>query len=48
MNNDRADDTANPKADAEEIENSRLMPQLRMMASALWAARAYAIILFLQ
>jgi vitamin B12/bleomycin/antimicrobial peptide transport system ATP-binding/permease protein len=39
MNNDRADDTANPKAEAEEIANARLMPQLKIMASALWAAQ---------
>jgi len=39
MNNDRPDDPAKPKADAEEIENARLMPELKMMAAALWAAR---------
>src|SRR5580698_8837561 len=39
MNNDRPDDAANKAADAEEIENARLMPQLKIMASALWAAQ---------
>jgi vitamin B12/bleomycin/antimicrobial peptide transport system ATP-binding/permease protein len=39
MNNDRPEDTAKPKADAEEIANARLLPELRMMAAALWAAR---------
>src|SRR5271163_738107 len=39
MNNDRPDDAANKTADAEEIENARLMPQLKIMASALWAAQ---------
>jgi putative ATP-binding cassette transporter len=38
MNNDRPQDTASPKLDAEEIANSRLVPQLQMMARALWAA----------
>ena len=38
MINDRPDDTAKPKADAEEIENARLMPELKMMAAALWSA----------
>src|SRR6202142_3220641 len=47
MSNDPADDTANPRADAEEIENSRLMPQLRMMASALWAAQVRNILFLL-
>src|SRR5271155_57975 len=39
MNNDRPDDAPNKTADAEEIENARLMPQLKIMASALWAAQ---------
>ena len=47
MSNDPADDKANPNADAEEIENSRLMPQLRMMASALWAAQVRNILFLL-
>ncbi len=47
MNNDRADDTVNPRADAEEIENSRLIPQLKMMAAALWAARVRNVLFML-
>src|SRR5580700_11185380 len=39
MNNDGPDHAANPTAEAEEIENARLLPQLEMMAAALWAAR---------
>jgi vitamin B12/bleomycin/antimicrobial peptide transport system ATP-binding/permease protein len=38
MNNDRPDATASPKSDAEELANARLVPQLEMMARALWAA----------
>jgi putative ATP-binding cassette transporter len=41
MNNDMPDGTADPKADAkadaEEIADARLVPQLEMMARALWA-----------
>jgi vitamin B12/bleomycin/antimicrobial peptide transport system ATP-binding/permease protein len=47
MNNVRPDSTANPEADAEEIENSRLLPQLQMMASALWAARVRNVLFLL-
>ena len=38
MNNDGPDGTVGAKADAEEIANSRLVPQLEMMARALLAA----------
>jgi vitamin B12/bleomycin/antimicrobial peptide transport system ATP-binding/permease protein len=38
MNNDLAEETPTPKADADEIANSGLVPQMRMMISALWAA----------
>ena len=37
MNKDRPQPSANP-AEAEELANSRLLPQLEMMARALWAA----------
>jgi vitamin B12/bleomycin/antimicrobial peptide transport system ATP-binding/permease protein len=37
MNKDRTEQTASP-ADAEELANSGLLPQLGMMARALWAA----------
>jgi vitamin B12/bleomycin/antimicrobial peptide transport system ATP-binding/permease protein len=47
MNNDLPDDTANHKAEAEEIENSRLMPQLKIMAAALWAARVRKVLFLL-
>jgi len=39
MNNDQPRDTAISKAEAEEIENARLMPQLKIMAAALWSAQ---------
>jgi putative ATP-binding cassette transporter len=39
MNNDGPDHAANPTAEAEEIENARLLPQLKIMAAALWAAQ---------
>src|ERR1700674_4986274 len=38
MNNDRPVGSASPQADAEEIADARLVPQLQMMARALWAA----------
>src|SRR6202790_3217158 len=38
MNNDSPDDAASPRIDAEELANSPLVPQLQMMARALWAA----------
>jgi vitamin B12/bleomycin/antimicrobial peptide transport system ATP-binding/permease protein len=38
MKNDGPERTADPKADAEELANARLVPQLEMMARALWAA----------
>src|SRR5580704_12424526 len=38
MTNDWPDETADPKAAAEELANSRLLPQLATMARALWAA----------
>jgi putative ATP-binding cassette transporter len=38
MNNDSPDDAASPRIDAEELANSRLVPQMQMMARALWAA----------
>ncbi|HMI76117.1 MAG TPA: hypothetical protein VK495_15545, partial [Steroidobacteraceae bacterium] len=38
MNNDRPDGSADSKADAEEVANARLVPQLEMMARALWTA----------
>src|SRR5712675_2570220 len=38
MINDMPDGSAEPKADAEEIADARLVPQLEMMARALWAA----------
>src|ERR1700733_2611420 len=39
MNNDRPEaGTAGSKVDAEEVANARLVPQLEMMARALWAA----------
>jgi vitamin B12/bleomycin/antimicrobial peptide transport system ATP-binding/permease protein len=38
MNNDRPEGSASPQADAEEIADARLVPQLQMMARALWAA----------
>src|SRR5450631_1996552 len=38
MNNDRPEAAASPKSDAEELANSRLVPQLEMMARALWTA----------
>jgi putative ATP-binding cassette transporter len=37
MNNDRPDETASP-IDAEELANAGLVPQLKIMARALWAA----------
>jgi len=39
MNNDGPDHAATPTTEAEEIENARLLPQLKMMAAALWAAQ---------
>jgi putative ATP-binding cassette transporter len=36
---DRTDKLASPPVDSEEIAQSRLVPQLRMMIAALWAAR---------
>src|SRR3977135_1020212 len=38
MQQDRPDDMARSKLDAEELANSRLLPQLEMMGRALWAA----------
>ena len=38
MNNDMPDGSADPQADAEEIADARLVPQLEMMARALWSA----------
>jgi vitamin B12/bleomycin/antimicrobial peptide transport system ATP-binding/permease protein len=38
MNNDSPDDAASPKIEAEELANARLVPQLQIMAGALWAA----------
>jgi vitamin B12/bleomycin/antimicrobial peptide transport system ATP-binding/permease protein len=38
MNNDLPDATANARDDVEETANSHLLPQLKMMAGALWAA----------
>jgi vitamin B12/bleomycin/antimicrobial peptide transport system ATP-binding/permease protein len=38
MNNDMPDGSADLKADAAEIADARLVPQLQMMARALWAA----------
>src|SRR5471030_913739 len=38
MNNDMPDGSADPQADAEEIADARLVPQLEMMAGALWGA----------
>ncbi|MDB6098206.1 MAG: hypothetical protein JWN58_909, partial [Gammaproteobacteria bacterium] len=38
MQQDRLDDKARSKPDAEELANSRLLPQLETMARALWAA----------
>src|SRR5271155_1064872 len=38
MNSDGPESTADPKADAEDLANARLVPQLEMMARALWAA----------
>src|SRR5271169_5411991 len=39
MNNDGPDHAATPTAETEEIENARLLPQLKIMAAALWAAQ---------
>ncbi|MGO9934196.1 MAG: ABC transporter ATP-binding protein/permease [Steroidobacteraceae bacterium] len=47
MNNERPDPTANPKAEAEEVEDARLMPQIKMMAAALWAAQVRNILFLL-
>src|SRR5271155_2307048 len=47
MNNNRPDGLANPKDDADETANSRLLPQLGMMASALWASPVRNTLLFL-
>jgi putative ATP-binding cassette transporter len=38
MNNDQPEDTPASKADADDSANSGLVPQMRMMISALWAA----------
>jgi vitamin B12/bleomycin/antimicrobial peptide transport system ATP-binding/permease protein len=38
MTNDMPDKSAGPQADADEIADARLVPQLQMMARALWAA----------
>src|SRR5450432_663315 len=38
MNNDRPEAAASPNSDAEELANSLLVPQLEIMARALWAA----------
>jgi putative ATP-binding cassette transporter len=38
MTNDVPDESTAPKADAEEIADARLVPQLEMMARALWSA----------
>ena len=37
MNKDRPEQTGSPP-DAQELANSRLLPQLEMMARALWAS----------
>jgi len=38
MNNDSPVDAASPKMEAEELADARLVPQLQIMARALWAA----------
>jgi vitamin B12/bleomycin/antimicrobial peptide transport system ATP-binding/permease protein len=38
MNNDRPDETATRQAEADEIASAHLLPQLKTMAGALWAA----------
>ncbi|HSZ07597.1 MAG TPA: ABC transporter ATP-binding protein/permease [Steroidobacteraceae bacterium] len=48
MNNDRPEaGTAGSNVDAEEVANSRLVPQLEMMARALWAAPVRSTLLLL-
>jgi vitamin B12/bleomycin/antimicrobial peptide transport system ATP-binding/permease protein len=48
MNNDRPETgTAGSKVDAEEVANARLVPQLEMMARALWAAPVRSTLLLL-
>src|SRR5580698_4109883 len=47
MTNDWPDETADPKAAAEDLANSRLLPQLDMMARALWAAPVRNTLFFL-
>jgi vitamin B12/bleomycin/antimicrobial peptide transport system ATP-binding/permease protein len=47
MNNDQPDQAATPKPDEEEISDARLLPQLDMMARALWSAPVRNTLIFL-